>query len=585
MNELEQILTELRLDPDFAQLPENWQRDTAQYVLDNGLEAAATEMANRAAAEGQAPEFADVRAILGRWANKATQEVAAVNSGGTNMPLEQDVLSTALPGLLTDIDNDAGRRALADRLGGQATQDYDVARNALSPEENARRLAEELAQADATAGRLSGSAATSAADQLTALQASIAAMQQNLTGELAARAAALQQQITALNSNLGTLDDAQKDALAEQISANQANLEASITAQRTALTNEVTALRGAADANSQARAAALQKELDGLTAAQVPMAEARLASANALATGINLGLETERDRMTAQRARQGYLGGSTFDNAAQLRATIGARQGAAQALGQARELNAEDTRAIGVRGATEGRGIADELAGNYLTLAGREATGGRSLSDALATGTQGIADTGAAGRATITNNTALGRFNVGNAGANQSYQDQTIGSSQLRSLLDSLARDTGQIGNTLATQQQGARDAGTTARQGYFDNAYTRGLGGILARPGLSTNLAGTLTSLDNYGQSGLNRSLGTLNWWNTNQNPAPTPGYTQAVASNSGNDIAGLGAGLLGSAFNVANANDWWKKPATTPTPATTPATGGGGGWGGDLY
>ena len=480
-----------------------------------------------------------------------------------NLPIEQGVLQTALPGLLGDIEGDAGRRSLVDTLTGQATGDYNAARDALSPEANAARLAAELAQADTTAGALSTSAATSAADQLAALQASIAAMKDNLAGDLAAKAAALEQQIASLNANLGTLDAAQKATLAEQIAANQKNLEDSIAAQQTALTNEVAALRGAADANSQARAAALQAELDGLTAAQAPMAQARLASANALATSINLGLESTQDRLTAQRAKQGYLGSSTFDDAASLRATIGARQGAAQALGQARELNADDLRTIGVRGATEGRGIADELANNYLALAGREATGGRTLADALAAGTQTIGDTSAAGKATISGATNTGLFNVGNAGANQTYQDRTIGSTALKDLLDSLARDTGKIGTTLATEQQGARDAGTAARQGYFDNAFTRGLGGTLARPGLASGLASTLTSLGNYGQSGLNRSLGTLNWWSQNPGTPPTPLFNAAPVDTSGNAISSLGAGLLGSAINVGNSRDWWQKPA----------------------
>lgn len=490
------------------------------------------------------------------------------------LPIEQGIMQTALPTLLADIEGDAGRRELVNTLTGQATQDYEAARNAISPEESARRLAEELAQADVTAGRISDSAGTAAAEQLAALQASIAAMQGNLTGDLAARAAALQQQVAAFTQNLDAYDATQKAALAEQIAANQQNLEQSVAAQQQALTTEVNALRGAADANSVARRAALQAEIDGLTAAQAPMAQARLDSANALSTAINLGLEATNDQLTAQNARRGYLGGSSFENAAMARAAITARQQAAQAMGGAREANAGDIRAIQTRGATEGRGLADEYANNLLALSGREATGTRSLADILAEGTRTIGDTGAAGRAGIANATGATRQNIGNAGATQSYQDQTMGSTQLRALLDSLAQGQAGIEGQRATQQQTARDAGTAARQGYFDNAYTRGQGGILARPGLGANLASTLTALGDYGNSGLNRSLGALNWWAGNNSPAPTPGFNAAPVDTSGNAIAGLGAGLLGSALNVGMANNFWQKPAA-PVPVADTSAG----------
>lgn len=560
--DINQILAELRLDPDFAALPANWQQDTAQYVMQNGLAGAAAEMSRRASTPGQSAEYANVRAALARWANKAQQAATSIDTG-TEMPLEQDLLNQALPRLLGDVEADAGRQTLADTLGQQAQDDYAAARNALSPEENARRLAEELAQADVTSARLSDSAGTAAAEQLAALQQSIASMQQNLTGDLAARASALQQQIASFTQNLNTFDATQREALAQQIAANQQNLETSIASQRQSLADEITALRGAADAQSVARKAALQAEIDGLTAAQVPMAEARLNSANALSTAINLGLEATTDQLTAQRAKQGYIGSSSFDDANLARATIGARQGAAQALGQARELNAGDIRTIQSRGATEGRTLADEYANNLLSISGREAAGGRTLADILAEGTRTIGDNSAAGTAAITANTGAQRMNIGNAGAAQTYQDQTMGSTQLRALLDSLAQGTGAIAGVKSQQQQQARDSGTTARQGYFDNAYTRGLSGTLARTGLGSQLTNTLTGIDDYAGSGLNRTQRALDWWATNPGAAPTPGYTPAQASNSGNDIAGLGAGLLSAGINYGNANSWWQKPA----------------------
>lgn len=479
-----------------------------------------------------------------------------------NLPIEQGLLNAALPGLLQDVEGDAARRQMVDTLSGTSVADYNAARQALSPEANAARLAAELAQADQTTGAISASSATAATEQLQALQTSVAAMQQNLTGELAAKAQALQAQVAAFTANLNNFDATQKAALAEQIATTQRDLEASVTAQRNALATEITALRGAADANSLARKAALQAEIDGLTAAQAPMAKARLDSAQALTTAVNLGLEVTNDALTAQRAKQGYIGSSTFSDASLARAAIGARQQAAGVMGGAREANAADLRTIGARGATEGRTLADEYANNLLTIAGRSATGGRSLADVLAQGTQQIGDTGAAGLATIKANTGAGVMGIGNTGATQSYQDRVGGSAELKALLNSLAAGSAGLAATRATQQQAARDLGTTAKQGYFDNAYTREMAGRLALPALTTGLTGTLATLGNYGNTGLTRAQNSLNWWATNPGTPPTPGATEALVDSSGNAIAGLGAGLFGSAFNAANASNWWQKP-----------------------
>ncbi len=343
------------------------------------------------------------------------------------------------------------------------------------------------------------------------------------------------------------------------------------------------------------------------------MAQSRLDSANALTTAVNLGLQTTNDQLTANQAKQGYLGGSSFDQAALARAAIGARQQGAQALGNAREANAADLLAIKTHGATQGRSLADELANNLAGISGQGAndtrsiadqlaanqagvgtlgatgeagianndanaklaitTQGandtRSLADLLAGGTRSIADTGAAGNAAISGATNTGLFNVNNTGAGQTYQDQVFGADQQKALADALAKGGGQIGSTLATQQQGARDSTTQALQGYFDNAFARGQAGILARPGLASQLTGTLTGLENYGTTGLNRTLGALNWWGNNTT-APTAGALAVSPDTSGNGIASLGANLLGSALKVGSSQNWWQTPTTT-TPVGT--------------
>jgi hypothetical protein len=513
---LEQLLAELMQDADFAAMPEGWRTEIAQQILDTGLRGAAQTNADWAAANANDPGAA----ALARWAQKATQAAdqidpggpampgagAGATPGGGDVPLEQDLLNSILPGLLTGVESDAGRQQLIDKLLAQLTGDYDQMRNLLSPEENARRLQEEYDFATRTGGRLSDSAALATQQQLQALQDQIASQRKALTDELAT-----------LQGAVGTAADSRRAALA----------------------TEIAALDAAAQKAATSRTGALDAETAALLAAQDPVSRSRLDTANALASGVNLGLEGERDRLTAQRARQGYLGSSTFSDAAMGRAAIGARQQAAQVMGGARQLNAEDLRTINARAATEGRGIADWLTGAGLDIAGRSATGTRGIADDLTSQTLGITGQGAA---------------------------------DTRTLADLLASGTGTLQGNLATQQQGARDATTRAQQGYFDNAYTRLMGSLLTRPDLAGNLTRTLGGIEDYGTSGANRALNTLNWWATNQGTPPTPGYTPAVVNTTGNDIAGLGANLFGAGLNYANAQNWWQ-PRTTTTTTTAPA------------
>jgi hypothetical protein len=221
-------------------------------------------------------------------------------------------------------------------------------------------------------------------------------------------------------------------------------------------------------------------------------------------------------------------------------------------MGNARTANATDTRDIAFQGATGERSIADALAAANRDIANQGANGNFTLTSNLATGQRQIGDFGAAGTAGITNNTALARNSIGNTGATQQFQDQVFGADQKRSLLDALAQGT-------AAQNL----AGNAAKATYYDNDYNRRISGGLALAALPGQVTNTLTALDNYGNSGLNRTLNTLNWWSSNNSTAPTPGYTPVQASNAGNDLSGLGNGLVGLAGSIGQANSWWKTPS----------------------
>jgi len=627
-----------------------------------------------------------------------------------DVPAEQGLYNLAMPGLLDDINRDAGRRDLAKTLGTQLTTDTNAARGTLesalgptfdsesyfaanpdvaaayaqsdksqTPTQFAQNhyesygknegrqgayttlLQRDNANADRTAASMSGAAQLSAQQQLEALAHYATEMKGNLSGELQQRAEALEAQIKALGANLDQYDDAQKAALAKQIEESGHALETAIKSQqdnlstqiqtlreantaqgqarlaslqqeseslrnantaqgqarKAALDTEITQLKEASTAQGQARLTALTQEMDKLTAAQEPVAQARLAGANNATTAVNIGLQRQQDLITAQQADNGYIGGSTLTDAAAIRATIDARQKAAQIMSDAREKNALDTRdvathgattersiaealaadrsAISGRSATEGRTIADQISGNESAIAGRNATetrginddvtqgtaaitaqgaaGTRTLADALATGKQQISDFGSSQTRTNANNVATTRLNIGNTGATTKYNDALYGGSEGRKIGDALTTGTLGVNTALAQQQQAAANAAAAAKSSYYDANYQRQLGSALQLPSLTNNLTNGLTNLDNFGNSGLTRSLNTLNWW-SGGGQAPTPGYVPVNPTQTGSDMAGLGAGLVGSAINIGNANKWWQspiKPGVNPPAGST--------------
>lgn len=193
-------------------------------------------------------------------------------------------------------------------------------------------------------------------------------------------------------------------------------------------------------------------------AALQPLLDARTAAAETAQAGVNQGLESDRDRIAAEDALKGYIGGSSLNDANMLRATIGARQNAAGIMAGANVANAGDTRTIG----------------------------------------------------------------------------------------DDTARQ----------------------RNLYFDADYQRRLDAALRVPGLQLGRLSAATAADDYGQSGINRSLGLLNWFsNSAQAPQVSPYYQQA--DQTGADIAGLGTGLVGSGLQLAAARNWGQTASSFRSPA----------------
>lgn len=144
----------------------------------------------------------------------------------------------------------------------------------------------------------------------------------------------------------------------------------------------------------------------------------------------------------------------------------------------------------------------------------------------------------AVGQAKVQNATA--NTNIGNYGAGTGYN-----------LATALAQQEQQ---NLMNQQPQATAAAT-------------GLAGIPATE------ASTIPGIANVANTGLLNAQNALNWWSSPASPS-TPGYVPTTPSNYGNELSGLGSGLLSGALSVGNANNWWQTPSKTTNPPSASVT-----------
>lgn len=323
--------------------------------------------------------------------------------------------------------------------------------------------------------------------------------------------------VTRLQQENQTADDTAARLAKSAADAAQTRLDA-LDQRKVEMTAALDRMQGDRSGALDAQTAQLRTALGQLEgerqAALKQLTDARLAAAEGLVTGINVGLESERDRLTAERAAQGYVGGSSMDTTNMLRATINARQAAAETVGSARVANAGDARALG-----------DEIAGTRFNITGNDATARRGIAE----------------------DTAKGRFNL----------DDALSTSRVG------------VADQLATGQQTAADAGAKLRLAYFDNDLTRRQQASLVPATLGAQRLALLDAAGAAGQSGLTRTLNNLNWFASSATPpSTTPAFT--APSQVGNDIAALGAGLVRGGFSAANSAGWEnlfgkKTPAAT--------------------
>lgn len=412
-------------------------------------------------------------------------------------------------------------------------------------------------------------------DQLAALQAQqqadtaslgtlLTSLKANLDVETAAKADSLMAQLSELNAGITTLTAAQRQALAQQIADNYQSLETELASKGQSLQAELQALSTATDAQSAARKQALEVELQKLYAAQEPLNAIREKGAQTLATAVNLGVQTAMDKTVADMAQQGYVGGSSGTDAALMRASVGGRQQAAQALADARLQNATDVANIGQYGAQEGYTLdTDAAAARYKdSVYGANQT--RSLADYGAGQTRTIANNNAAETRTISNADADARAKLTQFGASEKRTLADYGASQNRSLSDYGATQTKALSDYGSSETRKISDSSAQRKLGYFDQDIARRLSS-LSLPSQAVQAEFQLKNMaDEYGQSGLKRAMSNLEWFNTGQSAAPgTTAYTGYQGTDSG--FENLGAGLASLATSIGNANKWWSSPTAT--------------------
>lgn len=135
--------------------------------------------------------------------------------------------------------------------------------------------------------------------------------------------------------------------LDEAIAASRPYVDGRRLAEEYAMADETgRRLEAAVNAEAAGQVGAIDRLHTDRVAALDPLAKERIRAADTLVAGINQSLESERDRLTAEAAAKGFVGSSSAEDAALLRATIGARQDAASTMGAAKVANATDRRGL-----------------------------------------------------------------------------------------------------------------------------------------------------------------------------------------------------------------------------------------------
>lgn len=441
-----------------------------------------------------------LRSELGASADAQAAQQTALNTQVTGL---NGNLATQLTAQKAAIDTQLTQ--LSQGIGAHT----DAERAALTQELQARKGA-----LDTQLSQLGTGIDTHTAAATAALNTQLGALKDSLSGELATKAANLQQQVATLTAGLGKYTAEERAALTQQVADQFKSLGAEVETKRGAITQQLATMGQGITDQDTSRRTALQSELDGLNAAQAPLNAARVAGAQTLAASVNLGAQSEQDRLRAQAGRSGYVGDSSGDNMAIARAVVGGRQQAAQALADANTANATDTSGIAKYGATKGYGIADVTAGQRQQLTNSGATDNRNLTDYSAGQTRGVSDFSSAGERAIADTAAKGTLDINSLNANDTRTLGDYGATQGRGISDFGANTGAVIANQNADQklQLNAFGAGENRTLSDYGSSNNRAISSTDADQKLQLNTlgAGENRTLSDFG-SNQQRAIGDL--------------------------------------------------------------------------
>ena len=619
-------------------------------------------------------------AALDRWRGKAQKVV----DGGTSTTNAEDyLLQNAINNGLLDMEKDKDRAEQARNLQKQYDDIFKSGTSTLAGLYDGTQLKNENQAVDTATANLLGSldsqriARTGAlntytdaekaalAKQITdknaaigvdvaarnkALQAQIAAQQQAIQAEMATKNAALatdlntrrgaiSTEVDARNAALAAQGAARKDALGNEVSAYQSSLASELDKKGAALTTEIntlgeaiktaTASRNTAlAAELVSRKAALEDEVGKLRAAQEPLNAERLNAAQTQATAVNLASQAAQDRTLAQFAQDGYVGGSSGTDAALMRASIAGRQGAAEAVGNAKVANASDVAGIDRYSATQGRSLADYGSGQTRTIADADTTQvqdlskygagqnrtlsnygaeqnrgisdygakeGRTLADFVSDQTRGITDYGSGQNRQLTDFGSIEGRNLANYGAGQTRtaadfasgetrKVSDYGTGQIRTLSDfnadqgrtlssNAANSARDIADFTADEKRGIAEQDTKQKFTLFTNDTSRRLANLSMPQSLLNTQLQMNKAVDDYSQSGFDRTMANLRNFSTSGGNAPmTKAFETPGTDVMGSAYQNLGAGLAGAGLSYFTSGKF--KPGTTTKTDTTTTT-----------
>ena len=339
-------------------------------------------------------------------------------------------------------------------------------------------------------------------------------------------------------AKIGDIDTSLQEylgAIGDQQTAKRSNVDAALEKYLGAIGDQRTAKNGELDTALTDYLASIDKrEASKLTDID-PLLQSRLDAAETQASATSLGEQAVRDQITAALAAQGYIGGSSFADGQNARATIDARTAAAQALGAAKIANATDVLAVN-----------NEATNSIYDTESGITTQRLAVGNAAADSIHGARTTAADQTMAV---------------------DNTAADSIYKAITDASAGRLG-VKNEASDALYDAANWGAGQKLSYLDADTKRRLSNLETPIDLASQEVNLNTAIDNAGWAGLNRSLAALDWWKLGN--ASGGGTTTAAPTTTDTTTSAAGAigpSLVNAGLSIAQSKNWWQKKPSYDT------------------